>query len=158
MLFRSLTPVEFIHSALPMIVAAAVLWFLAGPVAALAAVSAVLAGTVLFPVLLPFIPTQDFSTKGLILGAIIAIPFAVSYGTNPSLPFWANVLAAATPLLIIPAAVSYAALNFTGCTTFTSRTGVKKEIFRYVPAMVAMAAAGSLAGIALGVGRLIGVI
>jgi hypothetical protein len=153
-----LTPVEFVHLALPMFVVAAVLWFLAGPVAALAAVSAVLAGTVLFPVLLPFIPTQDFSTKGLILGGIVAIPFAAGFGTNPALPFWANVLAALTPLLIIPAVVSYAALNFTGCTTFTSRTGVKKEIFRYVPLMAAMAALGSLAGIALGVSRLLGVI
>ena len=153
-----LTPVEFVHSALPMIIVAAALWFLAGPMAALAAVSAVLAGTVLFPVLLPFIPTQDFSTKGLILGGVVAIPFAVSFGTNPSLPVWANALAALTPLLIIPAVVSYAALNFTGCTTFTSRTGVKKEIFRYVPAMVVMVAAGSLAGIVLGVSRLIGVI
>ena len=78
-----LTPVEFVHTALPMVIVAALLWFLAGPVAALAAVSAVLAGTVLFPVLLPFIPTQDFSTKGLILGLVIAIPFAVSFGTNP---------------------------------------------------------------------------
>ena len=71
-----LTPVEFVHTALPMVIVAALLWFLAGPVAALAAVSAVIAGTVLFPVLLPFIPTQDFSTKGLILGLVIAIPFA----------------------------------------------------------------------------------
>jgi len=153
-----LTPVEFVHSALPMVIVAAVLWFLAGPVAGFAAVSAVLAGTVLFPVLLPWIPTQDFSTKGLILGGVVAIPFAISFGTNPALPLWANALAALAPLLIIPAVVSYAALNFTGCTTFTSRTGVKREIFRYVPAMVAMAVAGSLAGIALGVSRLIGVI
>jgi hypothetical protein len=153
-----LTPVEFVHSALPMVIVAAVLWFLAGPVAALAAVSAVLAGTVLFPVLLPFIPTQDFSTKGLILGGVAAIPFATVFGTNPALPLWANALAALTPLLIIPAVVSYAALNFTGCTTFTSRTGVKKEIFRYVPIMAAMATLGSLAGIALGVSRLLGVI
>ena len=67
-----LTPVEFVHTALPMFMAAVLLWFLAGPVSALAAVSAVLAGTVLFPALLPYIPTQDFSTKGLILGLVIA--------------------------------------------------------------------------------------
>lgn len=153
-----LAPVEFVASALPMVIVAAALWFLAGPVAALAAVSAVLAGTVLFPPLLPVIPTKDFSTKGLILGAVIALPFAYVFGTSPALPSWAAVLAAITPLLLIPAAVSYAALNFTGSTTFTSRTGVKKEIFRYVPVMVAMAVLGSLAGITLGVSRLLGVI
>ncbi|HEX3000823.1 MAG TPA: mercury methylation corrinoid protein HgcA, partial [Methanoregula sp.] len=122
-----LTPVEFVHLAFPMIIVAAFLWFLAGPAAALAAVAAVLAGTVLFPALLPFIPTKDFSTKGLILGVIVALPFACLFGTNSSLPPWAAAAGAATPLLIIPAVVSYIALNFTGCTTFTSRTGVKKR-------------------------------
>jgi len=153
-----LTPVEFVHIALPTFIVAIALWFLAGPVAAAAAVSAVLAGTVLFPVLLPFIPTQDFSTKGLILGIIVALPFAVIFGTNPSLPFWAAALGAASALLMISSVVSYLALNFTGCTTFTSRTGVKKEIFRYVPVMAVMAVAGSLAGIAIGVSRITGVI
>ncbi len=153
-----LTPVEFVHIALPMFIIAALLWFLAGPVAAVAAVSAVLAGTVLFPVLLPYIPTQDFSTKGLILGLIVAIPFAISFGTNPALPGWADAAGALTALLIIPAVVAYSALNFTGCTTFTSRTGVKKEIFRYTPIMALMAGTGVLIGIILGAGRLMGVI
>ena len=153
-----LTPVEFVHAALPMFIAAAVLWFLAGPVAALAAVSAVLAGTVLFPALLPFTPTQDFSTKGLILGAVVALPFAVSFSTTPVLPVWANGLSAATALLLIPAVIAYLALTFTGCTTFTSRTGVKKEIFRYVPVMALMAGLGIILGIVLGVSRLFGVI
>jgi len=153
-----LTPVEFVHVALPMFIAAAILYLLAGPVAALAAITAVIAGTVLFPALLPFIPTQDFSTKGMILGVIVAIPFAVSFGTNPALAFWAEALGALTALLVIPAVVSYLALNFTGCTTFTSRSGVKKEIFRYVPPMALMGVAGSTAGIILGISRLIGVI
>ena len=153
-----LIPVEFVHAALPMFVAAAILWFLAGPVASLAAVSAVLAGTVLFPALLPFIPTQDFSIKGLILGALVAIPFAVSFCINPALPVWANGLSAATALLLIPAVIAYLALNFTGCTPYTSRTGVKKEIFRYVPAMALMAGFGIISGIVLCVSRFLGVI
>jgi hypothetical protein len=153
-----LTPVEFVHTALAMVVIAVLLWFLAGSVAVIAAVSAVLAGTILFPALLPYIPTQDFSTKGLILGLIVAIPFALSFSTNPAPPSWANAAGAAIALLIIPAVVAYFALNFTGCSTFTSRTGVKKEIFRYVPAMALMAGAGVAIGIALGIIRLFGVI
>jgi hypothetical protein len=153
-----LTPVEFVHTALSMFVVTVVLWFLAGSVAALAAISAVFAGTVLFPALLPYIPTQDFSTKGLILGLIIALPFAAAFGTNPSLPGWADVAGAATALLIIPAVIAYFALNFTGCTTFTSRSGVKKEIFRYVPAMTLMAGTGIVIGIALGISQLTGVL
>jgi len=151
-----LAPVELVHIALPTIVVAVVLWFLAGPVAALAAISAVVAGTVLFPVLLPFIPTNDFSTKGLILGGVAAIPFAAAFASAPALPGWAALIAAITPLLIIPAVTAYLSLNFTGSTTFTSRTGVKKEIFQYVPVMAFMAVTGIILGIVLGVNRFIG--
>ena len=153
-----LTPVELVHLALPMFAATAFLWFLAGPVAALAAISAVFAGTVLFPALLPFIPTHDLSTKGLLLGGLVAVPFAASFASAPALPFWANSLSAATALLLIPAVTAYIALNFTGCTTYTSRTGVKKEIFRYVPIMAVMAGLGIVAVIILGVSRFLGVI
>ena len=152
-----LCPMELEHVLLPMIVVAVALYFLAGPVAGLAAVAAVLAGTVLFPALLPYIPTQDFSLKGFILGAIVAIPFAAAFAQAPGLSGIAQVIAVLVPFLIIPPVVAYLALNFTGSTTFTSRTGVKKEIFRYVPAMVLMAGAGTILGIALGVLRLTGV-
>lgn len=153
-----LAPVELVHVALPAIVVAAVLWFLAGPAAGLAAISAVVAGTVLFPVLLPFIPTQDFSTKGLLLGGVVAIPFAMAFASAPTLPGLAVTAGAVTPLLIMPAVTAYIALNFTGATTFTSRTGVRKEIFRYVPVITIMAGAGVVLGIVLGVSRLLGVI
>ena len=154
-----LAPVEFVHVALPAIVASIILYFLSGPLVALAAITTVLAGTVLFPALLPFIPTHDFSTKGLILGEIVAIPFAVvSFKTNFALPFWENVLISFAFLLIMPALTAYLALNFTGCTTFTSRTGVKKEIFRYVPFIAFMTGSGILISILLGVIALMKVI
>jgi hypothetical protein len=153
-----LTPVELVHTVLPMVLITALLWFLAGPVAALATVFVELAGIVLFPALIPYIPTQDFSTKGLIIGLIIAIPFAASFGTNPALPVWANAAGAVTALLIMPAVIAYFTLNFTGCTTFTSRTGVKKEIFRYVPVLALMAGTGVIVGIILGASRLVGMI
>jgi len=152
-----LAPMELVHTLLPMVAAAVVLYFLAGPFAALAAIAAVLAGTVLFPALLPVIPTRDFSMKGLFLGAVVAIPFAVSFARAPGLSGTAQIIAILVPFLIIPAVVAYLALNFTGSTTFTSRTGVKKEIFRYIPAMVLMAGTGTILGIVLGVLRLMGV-
>jgi hypothetical protein len=160
-LFRDrivLTPMEFVHALLPMSAAAALLWFLAGPVAALAAISAVIAGTVLFPAFLPYIPSHDLSAKGFLLGSLVAIPFAVSFAVMPGFPLWANALAAVTALLLIPPVTAYFALNFTGCTTYTSRTGVKKEIFRYVPVMAAMAGLGIIAGTILGVSSVLGVI
>ena len=153
-----LMPVELVHVALPTIIVSIALWFLAGPAAALAAIAAVVAGTVLFPALLPFIPTKDFSTKGLLLGLIVAIPFAYAFYQSPALPGWAAVAGSLTPLLIMPAVTAYLALNFTGSTTFTSRTGVRKEIFRYVPVMALMAGIGVFLGIILGASRLLGVI
>jgi hypothetical protein len=153
-----LIPVELVHVALPALVATVALLFLAGPIAALAALAAVTAGTVLFPILLPFIPTQDFSTKGFILGGLVAIPFAAAFASAPGLPGWATTAGALTPLLIIPAVTAYLALNFTGSTTFTSRTGVKKEIFRYVPVMALMAGIGVILGTVLGISRLTGMI
>jgi len=153
-----LTPVELVQVILPGIITTVVLWFLAGPVASLSVVAAIMTGTILFPVLLPFIPTKDFSTKGLILGVVVAIPFALAYVSVPTLPGWAQVAGAVVPLLVIPPVVAYLALNFTGSTTFTSRTGVKKEIFRYIPVMAALSGAGVVIGIALGVLRVMGMI
>jgi hypothetical protein len=139
-----LTPVEFVHAVLPMIAATIILYLLAGPLAALAAITTVLTGTVIFPVLLPIIPTHDFSTKGLILGGMATIPFLISFAIDSAMPLWENVLRSLALLLIMSAVTAYLALNFTGCTTFTSRTGVKKEIYRYVPVMALMAGSGFL--------------
>lgn len=153
-----LTPVEVVHVAVPTIVAMIALYLLAGPAGSLAALAAVLGGTVIFPALFPFLPTKDFSTKGMLLGLVIAIPFALDFAKNRALPQWAIILSALLPLLLIPAVTGYLALNFTGCSTFTSRTGVKKEIFHYVPSMVFMAIAGIIIAAVLGVTRLMGVI
>lgn len=146
-----LTPVELVHAAVPTLAAAVLLYLLAGPVAALAAVTAVLAGTVLFPALLPFLPTRDFSTKGLVLGILVALPFAAYGAAVPVLSPVTNALAAIIPLLIIPVVTAYLALNFTGCTPFTSRTGVRTEIFRYIPVMVVMAGCGIALALLAGV-------
>ncbi|WP_319580297.1 mercury methylation corrinoid protein HgcA [uncultured Methanospirillum sp.] len=153
-----LTPVELVQVILPGIIATVALWFLAGPVASLAVFTAVITGTILFPVLLPIIPTKDFSTKGLILGMLVAIPFVLTYLSVQTLPGWAQVAGAVVPLLVIPPVVAYLALNFTGSTTYTSRTGVKKEIFRYIPVMVGLAGTGVVIGVALGVFRVMGMI
>jgi hypothetical protein len=146
-----LAPVELVHAALPTIVAGVLLYFIAGPFASLAAVTAVLAGTVLFPALLPFLPTKDFSTKGLILGGLVALPFAAYGATQFTLIPFANIVAAIIPLLLIPPVVAYLALNFTGCTPYTSRTGVRTEIFRYVRVMVAMAGCGIVLAVGSGI-------
>jgi hypothetical protein len=63
-----LIPVELKTSLLLTLLAAVLLYFVGGWVASLAVLVAVLAGTVVFPLLLPWIPTPNFSTKGFVLG------------------------------------------------------------------------------------------
>jgi len=129
------------------------------PFAALAAVSAVLAGTVLFPAFLPYIPTQDFSTKRADTGTqSSAIPFALPFGTNTTLPSWANAAGAAAALLIIPAVVAYFCPQLYRLYDLHIADRGEKEIFRYVPVMALMVGAGVAIGIALGISRLFGVI
>jgi hypothetical protein len=143
-----LIPVELVHTILPMLAAAIVLFFLGGWVTSLAAVAAVLAGTALFPLLLPWIPTHNFSTKGFLLGGLVALPFAASVLLrHPDWIWWRQLGQMLEFLLAMPAVTAFLALNFTGSTTFTSRTGVKREMFAYIPAMAWTFGSGALLAI-----------
>ncbi len=145
-----LIPVEVGHALLPMLAAALVLYFTGGLASALAAVVVVLTGTVLFPILLPWIPTHDFSTKGFLLGGLVALPFALSVLLrHPDWAGWHQALQALEFLLGMPAATAFITLNFTGSTPFTSRSGVRREIFSYIPAMAWTFGAGVVLAIAL---------
>jgi hypothetical protein len=131
-----LIPVDLIRLIPPMLAAAIVMFFVDGWLSSLAAIVAVLAGTVLFPILLPWIPTYNFSTKGFLLGALAAIPFALSpFLWHPDWSWYHRLGQALEFLLAMPAVTAFIALNFTGSTTFTSRSGVKREMFAYIPAM-----------------------
>jgi hypothetical protein len=150
-----LIPVELVTALKFLLIPAIALGFLASWFIAAELVLAVLAGTVFFPILLPILPTKDFSTKGLILGFLMTILPAI-LGATAFAPF--QIAVAAATLLIFPPITAYLALNFTGSTPFTSRTGVKKEIFRYIPVMAAMLSSGAVLAILAGALHLLGVI
>jgi hypothetical protein len=79
----------------------------------------------------------------LILGGIVALPFALmTFLSNPNAALWLRVVGALTFLLSLPPITAFLALNFTGATTFTSRTGVRREMFAYIPVMAWMFGAG----------------
>jgi hypothetical protein len=138
-----LIPVELVHVFVPTLIAAAVVFFTGGLWASAAVVAAILAGVVLFPILLPWLPTRDFSSKGFILGGVVALPFAVAaFLRNPDAAWWLRAGGALTLLLPLPPVTAYLALNFTGSTTFTSRSGVRHEIFTYIPTMAWMLGVG----------------
>lgn len=137
-----LVPVEVVQSLRYLLPAMILLFIAGGAETMMMAVAAVLGGTVLFPLLLPYLPTRDFTSKGLILGAVLAVPFAYLHvGAGTATPWTAATFAVAIVLIIAPV-VGYFGLNFTGCSTYTSRTGVKKEIFRWMPIMVGMLVIG----------------
>lgn len=98
--------------------------------------TSIISAVVLFPILLPYLPTRDFSSKGFILGTIVMLPFALTVLLrHGDLVWWLRGLYALTPVLIFTPVTAYLTLNFTGSTTFTSRTGVRREISTYIPIM-----------------------
>jgi acetyl-CoA decarbonylase/synthase complex subunit gamma len=96
---------------------------------------AVLTGALVTPVLLPFVPFQSFAVKGWIMGVLSVFVatryFGLSGVQDPIL------LAAA--YLLFPALSSYIALQFTGSTTFTGMSGVKKELKIGIPLYIGAA-------------------
>jgi hypothetical protein len=143
-----LTPIELRAALLPMLGAAVLLYFAGGWVSSLAAVAAVLAGCVLFPLLLPWLPTHNFSTQGFFLGGLVALPFAASiFALHPDWTWWRQVVQALEFLLAMPAVTAFIALNFTGSSTFTSRTGVRREMYAYIPVMAWTFGTGLVLGI-----------
>ncbi|MDR3600248.1 MAG: mercury methylation corrinoid protein HgcA [Desulfosporosinus sp.] len=95
---------------------------------------AVLAGCVLTPVLLPWIPGRAFAWKGWLVGLIWAAFVNVFNGWT-AVPLY-SVLRALGYLLVLPSVSAYYAMNFTGSSTFTSFSGVLKEMRIAVPAIV----------------------
>lgn len=114
----------------------------AGLLAVLALVGALLAGTLVTPVLLPWLPGPSFAFKGALVGLAWSSVFWALAGARLGPP---SVVAL---FLALPAVSAYYALNFTGCTPFTSLSGVKREVRRALPVM----------GCALGCGTLLWIV
>ncbi len=126
--------VDVVKALLPTALVAAPLYFIAGGTTAWAVVAAALSGVLLFPILLPWLPSRAFTIKGLLLGVAVAIPFAViSWAHGAGSPVWLRVIGAMAFVLALPPITGFLALMFTGSTTFTSRTQVRREIFAYIP-------------------------
>ena len=152
-----LIPVELVGVFVPMVAVAIALYFLSGWWASLAACLAVLAGVALFPILLPWLPTSDFSSKGFILGAVVALPFAVGAVLSmPAAPWWLRAGSALAYLLALPPVTAYLALNFTGATPFTSKSGVEREMFTYIRLIAGLFGAGVILFITLTLARWLG--
>ena len=107
-----------------------------GSRAALYLLAAYLSGAFLAPVLLPFLPFRQFGGKGLVTGLLVfGIIILLSPANLPPVPMigW---------FLISGAVSSFLTMNFTGASTYTSLSGVRKEMRVFVPIQILFAVAG----------------
>jgi len=153
-----LVPVELMGSLLFTLIIASGVYFLDGITASLAVLAALFAGTVLFPPLLPWLPTPNFSTKGFFLGAVTSVPIVILiFLDSSSFPLWFRLCRAVIYFLTMTSTTAFIALNFTGATTFTSKSGVEREMSSYIRPMALMFGGGLLLAIVLLTLKLTGV-
>ena len=137
-----LTPIEITNLLLPAGWAALALFLLSGlgpgifsigaawerGFAAVAVLAAgILAGALVTPALLPWLPGRAFSVKGGLAGGALAACAVLWFHGTLGTP------AAMALILAMTAVSSFVAMNFTGATPFTSPSGVEKEMRRALP-------------------------
>ncbi|HHV64847.1 MAG TPA: acetyl-CoA synthase subunit gamma [Peptococcaceae bacterium] len=144
-----LTPIEFVGTIKPSLIIFGVLFLLnlmgLGPFGLVdfyGYMGAVIIGCVLTPVLLPFIPGRAFAWKGWLLGLVwaILVNWLNGWPSNPQY----SLLQALGYVLVFPAVSAFLAMNFTGSSTYTSLSGVLKEMRIAVPAIIISIVIGCL--------------
>jgi len=101
---------------------------------------AVFTGAFITPVLLPFVPFRSFAIKGWIVG-MVSVYLLVDH--LRIIPVIDNYLRVVT-YIFFPLMSSYIALQFTGSTTFTGMSGVKKELKIGVPIYISAIVVSSI--------------
>lgn len=81
-----------------------------------------IAGTVIGPLFLPWLPGKSFAVKGVFAGIIAILP-CIYFGLIQSAG-----IEGLSWVLIILGLASFLTMNFTGSSTYTSLSGVKKEM------------------------------
>lgn len=95
---------------------------------------AYIAGIVIAPLLLPFVPFRAFALKGAFWGVVSTM---VMYSL-----FHTDLLETIAFGLMNVGIASFMTMNFTGSSTFTSLSGVKKEMKWALPFQIAFASVG----------------
>lgn len=101
-------------------------------------VGSALVGAVGFPLLLPWIPFEAFGLKGLLLGIAGNIVLAIIAHFWVATP-WHALVACGLPATAL---TIWLAMNFTGCTTFTSQSGAVLEVKLAIKPLLAAVLAG----------------
>ncbi len=100
-----------------------------------------ISGGVLSPLLLPWLPGRAFAEKGAWMGGLVAV-IALSAGLL--VPAGAGgILETIAWCLLISTISSFMAMNFTGASTYTSLSGVRREMRVSIPLQISAAAVGT---------------
>ena len=95
-------------------------------------IASILIGAVIAPALLPVIPGRAFAFKGWLLGAIGTASIVWIFG-------WFNspyLLLGIGYMLVLPAHAAFLTMNFTGASTYTSPSGVLREMRIALPPII----------------------
>ncbi|MBI5021776.1 MAG: acetyl-CoA synthase subunit gamma [Ignavibacteriales bacterium] len=95
-------------------------------------------GTTLTPMFLSMIPGRSFAFKGFLTGMLVSIMLSILGCTGSSL------IERISWILIVTAISSFLSMNFTGASTFTSLSGVKKEMKIAMPLQIISAGLGCI--------------
>jgi len=107
-----------------------------GPQVAAVPFLALLVGTVVPPALLPILPGRGFALKGVWPGLVVSV-LIWHYGVETI-----GILGVLGLAAIAFAGITYLSMNFTGCSTYTSLSGVQKEMKSWLPTQIVGAALG----------------
>ncbi|MBW1723415.1 MAG: acetyl-CoA synthase subunit gamma [Deltaproteobacteria bacterium] len=96
--------------------------------------TALAAGVIFTPLFLPWLPGRAFTLKGMCMGILCAGCLALYRGWR--IEGWPDSLEILGWFFLVPALAGYFAMNFTGASTYTSLSGVRKEMKWAVPAEI----------------------
>ncbi|MCP4022008.1 MAG: hypothetical protein GY729_09220 [Desulfobacteraceae bacterium] len=149
-----LTPIEIQMSLKPALIITIILFILSGVgpeifsfssawqrgmISFFALLTGMIAGAVITPALLPFIPFRHFAAKGIIAGSILGLAMIFLA--------WASInsMAGYIALFLFTVTISsFMAMNFTGTTPYTSPSGVEKEMKQFIPVQLACLAVSTI--------------
>jgi hypothetical protein len=144
-----LIPVDFVQGKYRILTAVVIIFILSGldrtgllfgkmwqtsPVPLISIASAYLAGVAVAPLFLPYIPFRAFALKGAFWGMASTLVIAALFKTA--------ILETIALGCISVSIASFMTMNFTGSSTYTSLSGVKKEMKIALPLQIALTSLG----------------
>ena len=144
-----LTPIELVSSIKISLIVFGIMFILNqigigrfGVIDLYAYIGSVIVGCIATPILLPWIPGRAFAWKGWLLGLLWAAGVNMLNGYPGKMEY--DSLVVISYMLVLPSISSFFAMNFTGSSTYTSLSGVQKEMKIAVPVIIASLSLGTL--------------